>query len=68
MKTTRMEIPQTETDSSNYTMFYVNGKSYQVQKDVEVEGVPQIVKDIYKESLELHRKGNRQDKKLVSHH
>lgn len=68
MKTTRMEIPQTEADSSNYTMFYVNGKSYQVQKDVEVEGVPQIVKDIYKESLELHRKGNRQEKKLVSHH
>ena len=68
MKTTRMEIPQTETDSSNYTMFYVNGKSYQVQKDVEVEGVPQIVKDIYKESIELHRKGNRQEKKLVSHH
>lgn len=68
VKTTRMEIPQTEADNSPYTMFYVNGKSFQVQKDVEVEGVPQIVKDIYKESLELHRRGNKQEKKLVSHH
>ena len=68
VKTTRMEIPQTEADNSPYTMFYVNGKSFQVQKDVEIEKAPQIVKDIYQESVALHRRGNKQDKKLVSHH
>lgn len=59
------EVPVDELNENDiqYEQF-IQGKRYAVPKGKEVQ-VPQIVKDIYKETTELARKANKSNNKLV---
>lgn len=59
------EVPRDELNENDtqYEQF-IQGKRYAIPKGKEVE-VPQIVKDIYKETTELARKANKSNNKLV---
>lgn len=64
-KRIKFEVPVDELNENDiqYEQF-IQGKRYAIPRGKEVE-VPQIVKDIYKETTELSRKANKANQKLV---